>query len=335
MRLHRRGFMSLTTGLALTACSRTVRAEGTYSIVDTGSEIALSPDGQLCAVQSSEEGINTILLAKSDLSDAILISLPAKNYWIRDLSFCDDGSGLLFTAGPPQFDRDVKIYKLDPETQVAAIIETGQTYNRFPVISPDGRKMAFVSGSAYGVLHVYEMDLPTGRVEPYSDAPFNFFTALTYRPDGSLVVNGLPGRDPYETREIDKANGYQRVFLLERDGFPDSSLLAAFGASNLALCDVYEGQLLLSVRHDPPSGRADIRLALSDREVTTLRYIDTSDFKGEVITGAAISGPKAILAMRGPSSYDDNRVEMLAIQGYGSISISDIAARSARSIISF
>lgn len=334
MRLHRRSLLSLITGIAIASCSRSVQADGTYSIVDTFSEIALAPDGGRCAVQSTEEGVNTVLLASGELSEAFLLSLPSKNHWVRDLSFCEDGKGLLFTAGPPPFDTDVQVFRLDLETLVARPIATGQAYNRVPIVSPDGRKMAFAArGAGSSVLHVYEMDRTLETVERYSDAPFQHIAALAYRPDGALAVGGIPGSDPFDSLRIDEANGFQRVFLLNMDGSPDPSAFAGLGATNLALHGEHDGRLLLRVRHDSPSGVAVLRLALMDRDLGSHQFIDVPDLKGATLTGAAIASGAGLLAVRGANVVGDSTVGSMAVQGLGSIFIRDLATRSARSAI--
>lgn len=327
--LHRRGLLSLVPGAVLAACSRPTQADGVYSVTNTFSEIAMAPDGSRCAVQPTSDSINSILLVRADLSEPMLLSFPDSQYWLRDIAFGDDADNLLFTAGPPQFggfEANIRLFRLNVDTLRTEPVPTGYDYNRVPVFSPDGQKLAFVARNEGSVLHVYEMDRASGAVEPYSPAPFQFISALAYRANGTLVVNGLPGTDPFDTLRIDQANGFQRVFLLERNETPDPAPFAAMGAGNLKLRGQHDGQLLLQARYNSPSGVADIRLALMASDLSSYEFIEPPDMNGRTFNGAAIASQSGLIATRGVDLNDET--ELLAIQRFGNALISELVSQA-------
>lgn len=336
--LHRRGLLSLAPAFAIAACSRSpAKAEGTYAVVDTYSEIALAPDGSRCATQSIAAGINTILLVRNDLSDARLLSLPEKNHWVRDLSFGEDADTLLFTTGSPEygtFETNIRIHRLDLERLGAQPVLTGYDYNRVPVISPDGSRLAFAARTnGGGSLSIYEMDQADGALEQYSLAAFQSIRAMAYRSDGTLVVNGTPGVDPFDTMKIDQANGFQRVFLLGRNGVPDPSPFRALEAGMLGLHGEYNDKLLLTAPYDLSSGVTDTRLALMDADLASHHFVDLPEMKGRAITGATIAGRTGLVAARGVAVGDDGQPELIAVKGVGAALIADLVAGAARSTI--
>lgn len=332
--LHRRGLISLIPAIAIAGCSRSASADNTYAVVDTASEIALAPDGSRCAIQSTSSGINTILVMRSDFSDVTLLSLPEKNFWVRDVSFGEDADHILFSAGAPEFggfDTNIRLYRLNLARGGAQPIPTGHNFNRVPTTSPMGHKLAFASRSNGGAsLCVYERDLADGTVTQYSPAPFQSIQRMAYRSDGTLVVNGTPGFDPFDTTKIDEANGFQRVFLLGRSGAADPSPFMALGAKNLALHGAHDDQVLLTARYDAPSGVADIRVALMDDDLAAHRFIEFPEMKGRTITGAAIASRNGLMAARGVDVTDVGRAGFLNIKDFGNALISDLAARATR-----
>lgn len=336
--LHRRSLISLAPAIAIAGCSRAASADNTYAVVDTSSEIALAPDGSRCAIQSTSSGINTILVVRSDFSDATLLSLPDKNFWVRDVSFGEDADHILFTAGAPEFggfDTNIRLYRLNLIGRGAQPIPTGYDFNRVPTISPTGHKLAFASRSNGGVsLCVYERDLTDGTVTQYSPVPFQSIQRVAYRSDGTLVVNGTPGLDPFDTVKIDEANGFQRVFLLGRSGTANPSPFMALGAKNLALHGVHDDQTLLTARYDAPSGVADIRVALMDSDLAAHRFIDFPEVTGRTVTGAAIASQNGQMAVRGVDVTNVGRAGFLVIKNFGNALISDLAARATRYTIS-
>ena len=335
--LHRRSLISLAPAIVIAGCSRSASADNTYAVVDTSSEIALAPDGSRCAIQSTSIGINTILLIRSDFSDATLLSLPEKNFWVRDVSFGEDADHILFSAGAPEFggfDTNIRLYRLNLARGGAQPIPTSYDFNRVPTISPTGHKLAFAGRSNGGAsLCVYERDLADGTVTQYSPVPFQSIQRMAYRSDGTLVVNGTPGFDPFDTTKIDEANGFQRVFLLGRSGAADPSPFMALGAKNLALHGVNGDQVFLSARYDAPSGVADIRVALMDGDLSTHRFIDFPEMKGRTITGATIASRSGLMAARGVDVTDVDRAGFLVIKDFGNALISDLAARATRHTI--
>ena len=271
---------------------------------------------------------------RSDFSDATLLSLPEKNFWVRDVSFGEDADHILFTAGAPEFggfDTNVRLYRLNLTRRGAQPIPTGYDFNRVPTISPTAPKLAFAGRRNGGAsLCVYERDLTDGTVTQYSPAPFQSIQRMAYRRDGTLVVNGTPGFDPFDTTKIDEANGFQRVFLLGRSGAADPSPFMALGAKNLALHGAHDDHVLLTARYDAPSGVADIRVALMDGDLATHRFIDFPEMKGRTITGAAIASRNGLIAARGVDITDVGRAGFLTIKDFGSALISDLAARATR-----
>lgn len=151
---------------------------------------------------------------------------------------------------------------------------------------------------------------------------------MAYRPDGTLVVNGTPGFDPFDTIKIDEANGFQRVFLLGRSGAAAPSPFMALGAKNLALHGAHDDQTLLTARYDAPSGAADIRVALMDSDLAAHRFIDFPELTGRTITGAAIASHNGQMAVRGVDVTKAGRAGLLVIKDFGNALISDLAAQA-------
>ena len=324
----------MVPAVAITACSGSAQTEDTYSVVDTYSEIALAPDGSRCAIQSVASGINTVLVANSDFSSATLVALPEKNFWVRDVYFGDNANSLLFTAGSPTFgafETNIHIYHLDLASLGVRSILTGSDFNRAPTLSPDGRKMAFAARSNGGAsLFVYEMDLATGTVAPYSPAAFQSIWRMAYRPEGTLVVGGVPGLDPFHSLKIDEANGFQRVFLLGRNGTADPSPFMGLRANRLDLHGAHDDQLLLTARYDDPSGSGTIRFAIMEGDLAAHRFVDFPEMNGYTATGAAIARRNGLMAARGVHIAGVDGAGLVAIKGRGSAVIPDIASQASR-----
>jgi TolB protein len=148
---------------------------------------AFSPDGQRLALTLSGSNGNLDIWLL-DLNTQALTRLTDDPSVDTEASWGPDGRSLYFTsdrAGGPQ------IYKLDvaAHTRVERIT-FGSGYNARPRVSPDGKKVAFVTreGSAY---RIGVQDLASGTVSVLSHG--NLDESPSFAPNGASII--YAGRD--------------------------------------------------------------------------------------------------------------------------------------------
>ncbi len=333
--LDRRRFLGLLPAVGMAGCSREARGQGTYTVVNDFSEIALSPDGGTCVVHPMDEP-GTFLMFGRDFSEPRAIAFPLPSHWVRDLTFASDGLSLFFTAGPPPFDTHISLYRLDLATLTAQRIATGHDYNRAPTPSPDGAELAFAARSAGGPsLSIREQNYGQAASRPVTPQPFQSVFALERLPGGRFAVGGVPGSDPFDSLRLDQANGFQRLFVLNETGEPKSLTISDKNASTLLLQGVdTAGRVLLTARYDRPDGGADIRLVTLEADLSTHRLVDISPLRDRVITGAAIGRVSGDIVARGQIvGPDPASSEVIAFQNGGVAGLPGLSKRAVRSAI--
>jgi hypothetical protein len=333
--LDRRRFLGLLPAVGIAGCSPEARGQGTYTVVNDFSEIALSPDGGVCVAHPMDEP-GTFLIFGRDLSEPRAIAFPQPSHWVRDLTFAPDGLSLFFTAGPPPFDTHSSLYRLDLATLTAQRVETGHDYNRAPAPSPDSTRLAFAARSAGGPsLSIREQISGQVASRPITPQPFQSISALKHLPGGGFAVGGVPGSDPFDSLRLDQENGFQRLFVANGAGDLRSLTIADRAASTHQLKDVDGGgRLLLTVRYDRPDDGADIRLVVVEADLSTHRLVDIRPLRDHVITGAAIGRESGDIVARGQIiGPDQTSSEVIAFQDGDVAALVDLSKRAARSTI--
>jgi len=334
--MDRRRILGTLSALGLMGCSRPAGSDGTYAVVNDFSEIALAPDGGSCVLHPMLDPATFLLFQRGSAAPRT-ITFPRSGHWVRDLTFAHDGRTIFFTAGPPPFDTKSTIFRLDLESLTAQAVETGYDYNRVPALSLDGARLAYAARAAGGAsLSMFEMTLADRRAAPFSPALCQSVFALENRPDGTLVVGCVPGTGPFDSLKIDEANGFQRMFLLARDGALQGTASRFPGASALALQDAdADGRILLTARYDRPARAADIRLAILEADLASHRFVDVSGPDGHVITGAAIAALSGdVVARSVVVGGEHDGLETIAFEGDEATLLSDLVGRALPSVMS-
>lgn len=91
-------------------------------------------------------------------------------------------------------DRQLRLWAVDAVSGDRRRLTDGEYDEEFPVVSPDGSKVAFLSDRTGRVVHdlttqIWELDLADGSLTMRAD--LGLWTRLGYRPDGALHVQGL------------------------------------------------------------------------------------------------------------------------------------------------
>src|SRR5690606_25775199 len=116
-----------------------------------------------------------------------------------------------------------QLYWFDLATREETLLsDGGRTRNQGPLLSPDGRQLAFSSNARNGTdTDVWVLDFATRQARPVV-AESGSWSALDFSPDGSrLLVSRYVSINESYPGEVDLASGELRMFPVEggRAGF--------------------------------------------------------------------------------------------------------------------
>lgn len=240
--------------------------------------VAFGPAGNLLAA-TSEAGAITVYDFDTGRA-SVVWTPPARGRWsVRDLSFSQDGSRLVVSAGTIPVSEDavwvVKIPSGDVEGTIATTF--GNTFVHGAArISPDNQRvyLAYSEPSQFRYL-IQCVEIQSGRELWRTRWERDLgLTAMTLSPDGGVVVSGSGFEDP-AIRVWDAATGR---FLVRLDGH--SSWVSKLAFSN-------DGKTLISASSDQ-----------SIRYWSTDRWTEYRVLRGHTdeIHAVAVSGPGRLAA---------------------------------------
>jgi TolB protein len=165
-----------------------------------------SPDGKKIAYVLIKGGKKIVHLANPDGSGAIPITPPTQS--VIHPSFTPDGRAILYCTDddlrPPE-KNESEIYSIDLATKRVTTLISGGV-NTFPVMSPDGRKIAFrrIIGDMNSEVFVSDAD---GRNAKNLTNFWTFEGWPAWSPDGRTIA--FAGN---------RANAGYQIFVMDADG---------------------------------------------------------------------------------------------------------------------
>lgn len=135
---------------------------------------AWSPDGKMIAFGRLDKRAGWIYTVNADGRGLRKLTDPPKGFWDSQPSWSPDGTKIAFTRASAS---RADVFLMDADgTHIKKL--TGRTDGFLPSVSPDGKKIAFVSNDAGQTTHIYAMNADgtnprrlTTKAKVHDDAP--------------------------------------------------------------------------------------------------------------------------------------------------------------------
>jgi serine/threonine protein kinase/Tol biopolymer transport system component len=211
---------------------------GTESVVN---DAALSPDGRYLAI-AKDSGLTIRLLETGEDSP---VSMPA-GILVRGAAWSHDGTKLFIATKNSAGERALASVSL--VTRIPRTIRTGNC--GWPIPSPDGRFLSFMTFNGPGELWVMESQGGSER-RLFAPAEGEWLTGVTWSPDSRKIAYALSRVDPDKgftgiIESVDVTGGSATRIL------QDTRLPVAYGASS-GLQWLPDGRLLFPMTEPPPN----------------------------------------------------------------------------------
>ena len=231
--------------------------------------MVVSPDGQWLAFDSDRAGAQTVFRRRLSGGEALQVTTSAEDAFVR--SWSRDGS-LIAGHGFNDLVRD--IWVVDPDGLSFQFISPSPYPDRYPDISPDGRRIVFDSyrnADETNEIFVMEVDSggqwgPATRVGPGSMARWS--------PDGGTIASNdlgeltLTPADGGQSRVIPVDRAGQPAIILNVEWLSDQELLvqleAPGGTSLIGSVSATGGSVRELIRFDDPGRQPRPEMAVHD-----------------------------------------------------------------------
>lgn len=198
------------------------------------------------------------------------------------IRFDDDGS------------RTSQLYVMDADGSNVSVLDTGAVTDSEPRWSPDGSRIAFVTGR-HGATEIYVMDVDDGKLTRVTDHPGDDFTP-TWSPDGTRVAFSS-SRDGDAEIYIVKTDGSELTRLTDNSRDNTNPDWAGARADKEAAPGQTNGHATKYVGFYPPSriedGMTIMPLTFVDgsvAEVVAPRDLGVHDMSAAIYTSGGLGG---------------------------------------------